>query len=125
MRKGFERLYGLVRDRLGQDPLSGDLFLFTNPQSALDSRNDPLGPPARCYDNRLYAVASGRRLDSLSMNLAHCEGSRRPLEFGSFRPPDGVCATKLSAGFLAEHQLFPRVCRHACHKPAVPMGTLS
>ncbi|MGH2376532.1 MAG: IS66 family insertion sequence element accessory protein TnpB [Polaromonas sp.] len=30
MRKGFEGLYGLVRDRLGQDPLSGHLFLFTN-----------------------------------------------------------------------------------------------
>jgi transposase len=30
MRKGFEGLYGLVRDELGQDPLSGHLFLFTN-----------------------------------------------------------------------------------------------
>ena len=30
MRKGFNGLYGLVRDRLGQDPLSGHLFLFTN-----------------------------------------------------------------------------------------------
>ncbi len=30
MRKGFEGLFGLVRDRLGQDPLSGHLFLFTN-----------------------------------------------------------------------------------------------
>ena len=30
MRKGFEGLYGLVRDRLGQDPLSGHLFLFAN-----------------------------------------------------------------------------------------------
>jgi transposase len=30
MRKGFEGLYGLVRDQLGQDPLSGHLFLFTN-----------------------------------------------------------------------------------------------
>ena len=30
MRKGFEGLYGLVRDHLGQDPLSGHLFLFTN-----------------------------------------------------------------------------------------------
>ena len=32
MRKGFDGLYGLVRDRLGQDPLSGHLFLFTNRQ---------------------------------------------------------------------------------------------
>ena len=30
MRKGFDGLYGLVRDRLGQDPLSGHLFLFSN-----------------------------------------------------------------------------------------------
>ena len=30
MRKGFEGLHGLVRDQLGQDPLSGYLFLFTN-----------------------------------------------------------------------------------------------
>lgn len=30
MRKGFNGLYGLVRDQLGQDPLSGHLFLFIN-----------------------------------------------------------------------------------------------
>ena len=30
MRKGFDGLYGLVRDRLGHDPLSGHLFLFAN-----------------------------------------------------------------------------------------------
>ena len=30
MRKGFDGLYGLVRDRLAADPLSGHLFLFTN-----------------------------------------------------------------------------------------------
>ena len=30
MRKGFDGLYGLVRDELGQDPLSGYLFLFSN-----------------------------------------------------------------------------------------------
>ena len=30
MRKGFEGLYGLVRDRLSCDPLSGHVFLFTN-----------------------------------------------------------------------------------------------
>ena len=30
MRKGFEGLHGLVRDQLGQDPLSGHLFLFVN-----------------------------------------------------------------------------------------------
>jgi transposase len=30
MRKGFEGLYGLVRDRLACDPLSGHVFLFAN-----------------------------------------------------------------------------------------------
>lgn len=30
MRKGFDGLYGLVRGHLGQDPLSGHLFLFSN-----------------------------------------------------------------------------------------------
>jgi transposase len=32
MRKGFEGLYGLVRDRLLCDPLSGHVFLFCNAQ---------------------------------------------------------------------------------------------
>jgi transposase len=32
MRKGFEGLYGLVRDRLACDPLSGHIFLFLNAQ---------------------------------------------------------------------------------------------
>jgi transposase len=32
MRKGFNGLYGLVRDRLQCDPLSGHLFLFSNAQ---------------------------------------------------------------------------------------------
>ena len=30
MRKGFDGLYGLVRQRLAADPLSGHLFLFCN-----------------------------------------------------------------------------------------------
>ncbi|HSM79623.1 MAG TPA: IS66 family insertion sequence element accessory protein TnpB [Bryobacteraceae bacterium] len=30
MRKGFEGLYGLVRDRLTCEPLSGHIFLFSN-----------------------------------------------------------------------------------------------
>ena len=32
MRKGFEGLYGLARDRLLCDPLSGHVFLFCNAQ---------------------------------------------------------------------------------------------
>lgn len=30
MRKGFEGLYGLARDRLSCEPLSGHIFLFSN-----------------------------------------------------------------------------------------------
>ncbi len=30
MRKSFEGLYGLVRDTMSKDPLSGHLFLFAN-----------------------------------------------------------------------------------------------
>jgi transposase len=30
MRKGFDRLFGIARDRLGMDPLSGHLFVFCN-----------------------------------------------------------------------------------------------
>lgn len=32
MRKGFEGLYGLVRDRMWCDPLSGHIFVFCNAQ---------------------------------------------------------------------------------------------
>lgn len=32
MRKGFNGLYGMVRDRLQCDPLSGHVFLFSNAQ---------------------------------------------------------------------------------------------
>ena len=32
MRKGFEGLYGMARDRLQCDPLSGHVFLFANAQ---------------------------------------------------------------------------------------------
>ena len=30
MRKGFEGLYGLVRDQLQLEPLSGHIFIFSN-----------------------------------------------------------------------------------------------
>ena len=30
LRKGYNGLYGLVRNRMDRDPLSGDLYLFTN-----------------------------------------------------------------------------------------------
>jgi transposase len=30
LRKGYDGLFGLVKEGLGRDPLSGDLFLFVN-----------------------------------------------------------------------------------------------
>lgn len=30
LRKGYDGLFGLVKQGLGRDPLSGDLFLFVN-----------------------------------------------------------------------------------------------
>ena len=33
MRKGFNGLYGIVRDQLECDPLSGHVFLFVNAQT--------------------------------------------------------------------------------------------
>ena len=44
MRKGFDGLYGLVRNHLGQDPQSGHLFLFTNRSECVASDL----PPAFC-----------------------------------------------------------------------------
>ena len=35
MRKGFDGLYGLVRDQLGHDPLSGHVFLFSDRKSVV------------------------------------------------------------------------------------------
>jgi transposase len=35
LRKGFDGLSGLVTEELGQDPLSGDLFLFVNRSQTL------------------------------------------------------------------------------------------
>ena len=62
MRKGFEGLYGLVRDQLGQDPLSGHLFLFTNRAhsrlKALDSMVADFGYVRSGWS---AAVSTGRR----------------------------------------------------------------
>ena len=64
MRKGFEGLYGLVRDRLNCDPLSGHDFLFANAQ--------------RTRVKLLFWDGSG---------LWVCA---KRLEKGRFRWPDGV-----------------------------------
>jgi hypothetical protein len=56
MRKGFEALYGLVRDRLSCDPLSGHLFLFCNAQR---NRSPRVGPKIAAI---LSVVETCRRL---------------------------------------------------------------
>ena len=40
MRKGLDGLFGLVRDALGEDPLSGHLFLFANRDRAYSDEAD-------------------------------------------------------------------------------------
>jgi transposase len=56
MRKGFEGLFGLVRDQFGHDPLSGHLFLFT-PSIAPDRGGRWCGTAADCGCARSRARA--------------------------------------------------------------------
>ena len=70
MRKGFEGLFGLVRDRLGQDPLSGHLFLFTN--------------------------RSRTRLKALVWDGSGLWVCAKRLERGRFRWPDGEGSSNIS-----------------------------
>ncbi|MFZ0859986.1 MAG: IS66 family insertion sequence element accessory protein TnpB [Candidatus Sulfotelmatobacter sp.] len=75
MRKGFEGLYGLVRDRLLCEPLSGHLFLFCNAQ-----RNRPkilywdgtglwVCASTCAYERRLRMPARGTKTGSLDENI--------------------------------------------------------
>jgi hypothetical protein len=41
LRKGYDGLFGLVKQGLGRDPLSGDLFLFVNQQQRSVSKGMP------------------------------------------------------------------------------------
>jgi transposase len=70
MRKGFEGLYGLVRDQLGHDPLSGHLFLFTN--------------------------RSHTRLKALAWDGSGLWVCAKRLERGRFRWPDGRNSSTIS-----------------------------
>lgn len=70
MRKGFEGLFGLVRDHLGHDPLSGHLFLFTN--------------------------RSRTRLKALVWDGSGLWVCAKRLERGRFRWPDGKEASNIS-----------------------------
>jgi IS66 Orf2 like protein len=48
MRKGFDGLFGIARDRLGIDPLSGHLFVFCNGRRMCDRG------PARVSDRLVH-----------------------------------------------------------------------
>jgi transposase len=79
MRKGFEGLYGLVRDHLACEPLSGHLFLFCNAQrnrlkvlrllfqrSFFRWRSSVLKLKPRLWQNSL------RRIQLLTNSVANC-----------------------------------------------------
>jgi hypothetical protein len=57
MRKGFEGLYGLVRDSLGQDPLSGHLFL----ESSGMGRQRAVGMRQASGEGAVPMAGSGRQ----------------------------------------------------------------
>lgn len=68
MRKGFDSLCGLVRDELGRDPLSGEVFVF------IGSRRDRI---------KLLLYESGgfvlwyKRLEKGTIELPHGDGAVR------------------------------------------------
>jgi len=99
MRKGFEGLYGLVRDRLAGEPLSGHLFLFCNAQrnrlkvlddirSKIEAAQSMALPASALSKACQYALTLWSKLTrflehpelDLSNNLA--ENSMRPVALG-------------------------------------------
>ena len=58
MRKGFDGLYGLVRDCLGHDPLSGHLFLFANRERTRHEVRRPKRPHGSSRSRHLFPVSS-------------------------------------------------------------------
>ena len=63
LRKGFDGLYGLVRSRLEEDPLSGQLFVFCN--------------AGRTRVKALYFDGSGLWLCAKRLGAAGLTGRRR------------------------------------------------
>jgi transposase len=62
MRKGFEGLYGLVRDHLLCDPLSGHVFLFSNA---------PRNRPKILFSDSSGLWVCAKRLDLLQGRLVY------------------------------------------------------
>jgi hypothetical protein len=74
MRKGFEGLSALVRDKLSQDPTSGHLFFFSQTRHATVSRSS-FGMEAACGSaaNGLNTAAfDGEAAGSLEADVGNC-----------------------------------------------------
>ena len=84
MRKGFEGLYGLARDRLLCDPLSGHVFLFAN---ALRAPPEPLAVP-----NPGYSGGKCRRC----AGSAHARSRARSRRGRETSPGSGRCCMSTS-----------------------------
>ena len=67
MRKGYDGLHALVANQLGEDPLSGHLFVFANRRSA---------PALKSYAGT--AAVYGCAANALNVDGSH--GRRRPRE---------------------------------------------
>jgi transposase len=57
IRKGFEGLFGIVRDRLMIDPLSGHLFVFCNSRKHLAKTFDVNPVVARISLNEMFPAS--------------------------------------------------------------------
>ena len=77
LRKGFDGLYGLARDALGLDPLSGHLALFCNRQRTrlkiLFWDGSGLGVCARRLEKGRYSWPSQLKEGSACVTLSHEE----------------------------------------------------
>ncbi|MBX2984108.1 MAG: IS66 family insertion sequence element accessory protein TnpB [Flavobacteriales bacterium] len=81
MRKGFDSLCGLVRDELGRDPLSGEVFVF------IGSRRDRI--KLLLYESGGY-VLWYKRLERGTLELPKGDGAVK-LSWGCKLPQDQVC----------------------------------
>ena len=70
MRRGFDALAGLVRNHLGGDPLSGDVFVFVN-RSRTQIR-------LLFFDGDGFVLIA-KRLERGTFAVAACEGASRIL----------------------------------------------
>ena len=89
MRKGFDGLYALARDRIGEDPLSGHLFVFRS------RRGDRL---KILHWDRDGFVLWYKRLEEGVFKLPRAEGAKQALELRASELAmilDGIDVSKL------------------------------